>query len=273
MLRAWLTVLAVLAGIGFSSAADSNSPLQNDKRWVDARKDLGQGKAAEAKAEFEELLKQYPNESDLHLFLGMSRLRMRDPQGAVLATRRAIELNPNHVDARTFLAWIELEVRGDVDAAIKEYQKTIDLHPELPDAHNNLAVAQKRKGNLDQAIASLNKALEIKPDFATALTTRGGILAEQNRWAEARRDFERALKLDPRDDGALYGLAQAMRETRDYAGAQKTLGELISRSPNFVYWLQWGRVSLIRFWWVLLSVAIALVLMGRLRKARTATNG
>ena len=136
-----------------------------------------------------------------------------------------------------------------------------------------MAVAQKRKGNLDQAIASLNKALEIKPDFATALTTRGGILAEQDRWAEARHDFERALKLDPRDDGALYGLAQAMRETRDYAGAQKTLGELISRSPNFVYWLQWGRVSLIRFWWVLLSVAIALVLMGRLRKARTATNG
>ena len=143
----------------------------------------------------------------------------------------------------------------------------------MPDAYSNVAVAQKRRGNLDQAIASLNRALELKPDFATALTTRGGIFAEQNRWTEARRDFEQALKLDPRDDGALYGLSQAMRETRDYAGAQKTLGELISRSPNFVYWLEWGRVGLIRYWWVLLSLAIAFSLKGRFRKARTAANG
>ena len=273
MLRTWLTVLAVLAGIGFSSAADSNSPLQSDKRWVDARKDLGQGKAAEAKAEFEELLKQYPNESDLHLFLGMSRLRMRDPQGAVLATRRAIELNPDHVDARTFLAWIELEVRGNVDAAIKEYQKTVELHPELPEAYANLATAQKRRGDLEQAVVSLNNALERKPNFGTALNNRGWIYTEQEKWPEARGDFEQALKIDPQDQGALQGLARVLEKERDYAGAQRILAQLNSRSPNFVYWLDWGRIGLIRFWWVLLSIAIALVLMGRLRKARTATNG
>jgi len=31
-----------------------------------------------------------------------------------------------------------------------------------------------------------------------------------------------------------------MRESRDYAGAQSALSELISRSPNFVYWLEWA---------------------------------
>ena len=272
-MRAWLAIIAVLAGIDISFAADTHFTLQNDKRWEQARKNLAQGNAAEARGQFEELLKVYPDDSDLHLFMGMALLRLRDPQAAIVEARRAIEIRPDHVDARTFLAWIELEVRGNVDAAIKEYQKAIELHPELPDAYSNLAVAQKRRGNLDQAIASLNRALELKPDFATALTTRGGIFAEQNRWTEARRDFEQALKLDPRDDGALYGLSQAMRETRDYAGAQKTLGELIARSPNFVYWLEWGRVGLIRYWWVLLSIAIAFSLKGRFRKARTAANG
>ncbi|HWP23853.1 MAG TPA: tetratricopeptide repeat protein [Candidatus Binatia bacterium] len=272
MLRTWLTVLAVLAGIGFAFAADSGTRLFSDSQWDEARKDLAQGRAAEAKAAFEELLRRYPGEPDLHLFRGMSLLRLRDPQGAILEARKAIELNPRHVDARTFLAWIELEIRGDTTAAISEYRKIIEMHPELPVAYSNLAVAQKRKGELDQAIASLNRALELKPDLAGALTTRGGIFAEQNRWAEARRDFEEALKLDPRDDGALYGLSQAMRETRDYAAAQRALGELISRSPNFVYWLEWGRVGLIRYWWVLLSVALALSLKGRFRKPRTA-NG
>jgi Tfp pilus assembly protein PilF len=271
--RAWLAILAVLAGIGFSSAAASDTALLSDQRWEQARKDLAQGKAAEAKAEFESLLNRYPNEADLQLFLGMALLRLRDPRAAEAAVRKAIALNPQHVDARTFLAWIELEVRGDVDAAISEYQKIIELHPELPDAYSNLAVAQKRKGELDRAVANLNRALERKPDFASALTTRGGILAEQDKWAEARRDFEAALKLDPRDDGALYGLAQARRESRDYAGAQSALSQLISRSPNFVYWLEWGRIGLIRYWWALLSAAIVLALRGRFKKARLEPNG
>ena len=272
-MRAWLSVLAVLMGIGFSIAAESEFTLRSDPRWEQARQDLAQGKAAEAKAEFEALLIHNPNEADLQLFLGMALLRLRDPMAAEVAARKAIALNPRHVDARTFLAWIELEVRGDVDAAIAEYKKIIELHPELPDAYSNLAVAEKRKGDLDGAVANLNRALERRPGFASALTTRGGILAEQNKWAEARRDFEAALKLDPRDDGALYGLAQTLRESRDYAGAQSALSRLISRSPNFVYWLEWGRIGLIRYWWLLLSAAIALALKGRFKKARVQANG
>ena len=269
----WLAVLAVLIGLGLSHAADTHSPLPSDKRWEQARDDLRQGRAEEAKSAFEDLLKDYPDEADLHLFLGMAKLRLRDPHGAILAAKRAIALNPQHIDARTFLAWIELDVRGDIGAAIGEYKKIIELHPELPDAYTNLAVAQKRKGELDQALASLNKALELKPDYAAALTTRGGILAEQGKWSEAQRDFEAALKLDPRDDGALYGLSQARREARDYGGAQQALSELISRSPNFVYWLEWGRIGLIRYWWILLSVAIALALRARFKKVRTQANG
>jgi tetratricopeptide (TPR) repeat protein len=273
MVRMWLAVPAVLIGLGLSHAADTQSSLPSDKRWEQARNDLRLGKSAEAKATFDDLLKDYPNEADLYLFLGMAKLRLRDPQGAILSAKRAIALNPRHIDARTFLAWIELDVRGDVDAALSEYKKIVELHPELPDAYSNLAVAQKRKGDLDQALASLTKALELKPDYAVALTTRGGILAEQGKWTEARRDFEAALKLDPNDDGALYGLSQALREMRDYAGAQRALGQLNSRSPNFVYWLEWGRIALIRYWWILLSAAIAIALRARFKKARTQTNG
>jgi tetratricopeptide (TPR) repeat protein len=269
MVKMWLAILAVLIELGLSHAADTRSPLPSDKRWEQARSDLRQGKSAEAKAAFEDLLTDYPNEADLYLFLGMAKLRLRDPQGAILAAKRAIALNPQHIDARTFLAWIELDVRGDVDAALNEYKRIVELHPELPDAYSNLAVAQKRKGDLDQALTSLTKALELKPDYATALTTRGGIFAEQGKWPEARRDFEAALKLDPKDDGALYGLSQALREVRDYAGAQRALGQLNSRSPNFVYWLEWGRIALIRYWWILLSAAIALALRARFKKART----
>jgi tetratricopeptide (TPR) repeat protein len=273
MVRAWLAAWTVLITLGFSYAAEVHSPLRSDNRWQEARKNLAQGKATEARAAFERLLQEYPNEADLHLFLGMSLLRLREPHAAVVSIQRAIALDPNHTEARTLLGYVELEVRGDADAAIREYTKVIELRPDLPQAYSNLAVAQKKKGELEQAIATLNQALERQPDYAAALTTRGGIFAEQNKWIEARRDFEAALKLNPGDDGALYGLSQALREGRDYAGAQRVLSELISRSPNFVYWLEWGRIGLIRFWWVLLTAAIALALAGRFKKARTKANG
>ena len=272
MLRTWL-VLAVLTGVAASYPAYGVTLSRDDPRWQQAREDLAHGRTSEAKAEFEKLLTEYPDNPDLHLFLGMALLRSRDPRSAEVAARKAIALDPQHVDARTFLAWIELEVRGDVDAAIGEYEKVLELHPELPEAYSNLAVAQKRKGQLNRAIDNLNRALQRKPDFVTALTMRGGILAEQNKWPEARRDFETALKLDPQDDGALYGMAQAMRESRDYAGAQQALRALVRRSPNFVYWLEWGRIGLIRYWWVLLSVAVVVAFRGRIMKGRIEANG
>ena len=275
----WRTVLAVAITLalfnapGLSYSAQSDSNCSKDKRWEQPCNDLRQGKAAEAKAGFEELIGQYPNEADLHVFLGLAQLRLRDPQAAVLSIKRAIGLNPNHVDARTLLGYVELEIRGDIAAAINEYRKVIELRPDSPDAYSNLAVAQKKQGELDAAVVSLNKALELKTDHVGALTTRGSIYAELGKWSDARRDFEHALKIDPRDDGALYGLSQALREAKEYAGAQSALSELISRSGNFVYWLEWGRIVMIRYWWALLLVAIGWALKGKFMKARTEANG
>ena len=268
MVRGWLAVLAVLVGIGVSFAADAGSPLSNEKRWEEARKFLAEGKPAEAKAAFEELLGKYPQEADLHLFLGITLLRLREPQAAEAAVKRALAVDPNHVEARTLLGWIDSEIHGDFDSAIEEYTKVLELRPDLAEAYNNLGVAQKRKGELDKAAVSFNQALQRRPDYSAALSNRGWTFAEENKWAEARRDFEQALKVNPGDDGALYGLSQSLREERDYAGAQKTLSQLISRSPNFVYWLEWGRIGLIRYWWVWLLTAIAFFLKGRFQKVR-----
>jgi Tfp pilus assembly protein PilF len=273
MLRGWLALGAVLVGIGVSFAADSSAPLLNETRLQEAQKFLAEGKAAEARATFEALLKEHPQEADLHLFLGIALLRLREPRSAETSVRKAVSLNPNHVEARTLLGWIASEMHGDFEAATKEYSRVVELRPDLPEAYNNLGVAQKRKGDLARAVESFDKALRLKPDYTAAISNRGWVLAEQGRWSDARREFERALAISPGDDGALYGLAQSLREAKDYAGAQKAMSQLIGRSPNFVYWLEWGRIGLIRYWWVLLLTAIMLFVKARFKKARSPANG
>jgi tetratricopeptide (TPR) repeat protein len=272
MLKAWLAVLVVL-GISLSSIPDGRASLTQEKRWDEARKLLAEGKAAPAKSAFEELLAKYPQEPDLHLFLGISELRLRNPDGAAIAIKKAIELDPRHIEARTLLGWFELEVRGDIDGAIQQYAKVIELKPDSPQAHVNLGVAYKNKGDLANALESYNRALEQRADYVEALSNRGWVFVVQEKWQEARRDFDRALKIKPEDHGALQGLAQVLEKTRDYAGAQQVLSQLNDQSPNFVYWLQWGRIGLIRYWWVLLLITLGFVAKGRFMKARTQANG
>ena len=273
MLRAWLAVLAVLTGTSFSFAADGRSPLAQEARWGEARKLLAEGNAAAARPAFEELLAKFPEEPDLHLFLGITQLRLRNPDAAVVAIKRAIDLDPNHIEARTLLGWFELEIRGNIDGAIEQYSKVVELKPDSPQAHVNLGVAYKNKGALDKALESYNRALGQRADYVEALSNRGWVYVEQEKWQEARRDFDQALRIKPEDHGALQGLAEVLEKTRDYAGAQRVLSRLNAQSPNFVYWLQWGRIGLIRYWWVLFLFALGFFVKGRFMKARTQTNG
>jgi len=266
-------VLAVLAGVSFTIVRDAGSSLSQEARWAEARKLLAEGDAIAAKSAFEQLQTEFPKEPDLYLFLGISQLRLRNPDAAVVAIKKAIDLDPNHIEARTLLGWIDLEVRGDADAAIGEYAKVVEIRPDSPQAHVNLGVAYKKKGELNSALENYNRAVELQGDYVEALSNRGWVYIEQEKWQEARRDFDQALKVKPEDRGALQGLAQVLENTRDYAGAQRVLNRLNAESPNFVYWLQWGRLGLIRYWWILFLIALAFLVKGRFMKARTPTDG
>lgn len=274
MLRAWGLCLTGLLGIAISLAyGQTGSMLPKERQWEQGKKYLAEGKAKEARGAFEDLLKRFPKEPDLYLLLGISSLRLRDAQSAEAYIRQALALDPNHVEARTLLGWIDLEVRRDYASAVEEYAKVVQLRPEFPEAYNNLGVALKKNGDLEKAVANFNRALELRGDYSEALSNRGWLYIEQKKWREARNDFEQALKIDSHDAGALYGLSQVLKEARDYAGAQKALRSLMARSPNFIYWLEWGQLQLVRYYWVLLLIAGAFFLRAQYKKVRRRSHG
>lgn len=274
MLRAWGLCLTGLLGITISLAyGQTGSMLPKERQWEQGKKYLAEGKAKEARGAFENLLKRFPKEPDLYLLLGVSSLRLRDVQAAEVYIRQALALAPDHAEARTLRGWIALEVRRDYASAVEEYGRVVQLRPDFPEAYNNLAVALKKNGDLEMAVANFNRALELRGDYSEALSNRGWLYIEQKKWREARGDFEQALKINPHDAGALYGLSQVLKEARDYAGAQKALRSLMARSPNFVYWLEWGQLELVRYYWVLLLIAGAFFLQSQYKKVRRRSHG
>jgi len=267
---------AIVLGIlwlGVSLAHGAGGPFEREPAWELGRKYLSAGKIQEARDVLTELSGRYPQEPDLYLFLAIASLRSRDVRRAEIDIGKALSLDPDHVEARTLRGWIALEVKRDYPAAIADYSRVAELKPDWPEAHNNLGVAWKKRGDPEKAVASFDRALALRPEYGEAWSNLGWIHAEEKKWREARADFERALRSNPNDEGALYGLSQAQREARDYAGAETTLKSLLSRAPNFVYWLEWGQVKLVRYYWVLLVGAGLIYLNTRYHLTRRVLHG
>lgn len=86
-------------------------------------------------------------------------------------------------------------MRGcDARAALNEYQRAVELDPQLDLAHNALALTYHLSfGDTDSAVRHYQKALEINPKFSEACTNLANAYLAQGRYDEAIPFYERAL--------------------------------------------------------------------------------
>ena len=62
--------------------------------------------------------------------------------------------------------------QDDLDRAIAEFDKAIQLNPNLTGAYHNRGYAFGMKGDLDRAISDLDKAIQLDPNYALAYSNR-----------------------------------------------------------------------------------------------------
>jgi tetratricopeptide (TPR) repeat protein len=60
------------------------------------------------------------------------------------------------------------QAKGDMDSAIVDYTKTLQLKPDLAEAYYNRGIAKRANGDFGGAKADLNNALKLKPNFLDA---------------------------------------------------------------------------------------------------------
>jgi len=69
--------------------------------------------------------------------------------------------------------------KGQVDEAMGQYQKALDINPNFDLAHNNLGQALLQKRQVDEAMAQFRKALEITPNYAAAQSNLGAAFLQK----------------------------------------------------------------------------------------------
>src|SRR5690606_11018111 len=94
-----------------------------------------------------------------------------------------------------------------------------------------LLLAGKRNNEAAEVLAALNWSDPLVVDSHDQL---GRLLIEQNRGAEALREYEVMLALQPLDTAAAnYGMARSLRLTGDQARARRHLLQSLETAPNY----------------------------------------
>jgi tetratricopeptide (TPR) repeat protein len=71
---------------------------------------------------------------------------------------------------RHYEAGMRLDAQNNISDAIREYARAIELLPDFPQAHHNLAFDLGATGDFEAEIAGYLEAIKLKPDYALAIT-------------------------------------------------------------------------------------------------------
>ena len=146
------------------------------------------------------------------------KVRLLDAPAPAVASHRAPkpEAYTQYLRARQLKSRISPErVRDAVDAM----RKVVALDPQFAAAYAQLATLQSWAADYAddatgvaeaqrEALASAERAIELDPNLADGYWARGNLRANMTwDWGGARRDFERALAINPSDSRTLMGYA------------------------------------------------------------------
>lgn len=164
--------------------------------------------------------------------IGVARLERYDFAGAAAAFRRALTLDRNLAMARLNLA-IALLYAGKPEAAAPEARAAAGALPGLPQAHYVLGLVARAEDSSTEAITAFRRVLQIDPADAGSRVHLAQIHLGEQRYADAIRVFEEALRIEPFNATAAYGLGTALTRAGERQKGAEALKrfELLRNNP------------------------------------------
>jgi hypothetical protein len=152
------------------------------------------GRLDQAEAVLAQILQALPDHHPaLHQGAILSSQRKR-PAEALARFRRALELAPDQPIYHRNLAEF-FRKQGKLEDAIGHSRHAVELAPSDAAAHYDLSVMQHDRLEIEPAIASLRRTIELDPAMATAHLGLAELLLLSGRFAEGWRHYEWRLAL------------------------------------------------------------------------------
>jgi tetratricopeptide (TPR) repeat protein len=181
-------------------------------------------------------LKQLPGSAQLYLARGILFAQMGNVTSAMDDFEAAGRLDPS----LSFLGaakGVAATQGNNYDAALAHFREEVKRHPDDPLSQallaETLASAGKPEGSPEfrEEMGAATRALELDPKLVAARDILAGLYLAAGKNDEAIEQSEAALKIDPKDQQAVYHLILALRKTDrkgEIPGLTKRLMELRS---------------------------------------------
>jgi tetratricopeptide (TPR) repeat protein len=158
------------------------------------------------------------------------------PDDAVALFTKRLQEAPNDTAtmARRSKAY---ELKGDIEAAIKDYDAAIRLAPAASSWYNNRANLFQKKKDFDRAIQDYDRSIELNPNSSIVRGNRGNAYANRREFAKAIADYDESLRLNPKYINALANRGNAHRELKDFDAALADFDAALKIDPDFAFGL------------------------------------
>ena len=233
-------------------------PADAAQKSSQAKRAILSGHYAEAVELYRELLREMPNETGLHLnlglalekagkptaaipeleivtraqpnmaapwfLLGLAYAQLKRPAEAIRPLREAFRLDPSNSQALLELADAEMS-SGDETGAARDFGKLAVQHPEMPKAWEGLGLARLR-----QSEAAADEIAKQEPESGWSMALLARAEASRGELSEALRFYGEALRKNANLPGAHAARAALYREMgrTDLATAESTAEARVS---------------------------------------------
>jgi tetratricopeptide (TPR) repeat protein len=193
------------------------------------------------------MVEKFPEDREMHIFMGIEHMRMESYDDAILSYERAAELDPNYAQTYNSLGYLYLS-KGDLDRARENLEKYKKLASDQANPYDSIGELEQARGNYKDALKYYLKALDVNPDLRFVLHHLGEVHEVQGRYVEAieyyRQAAEKAIGPEAEAFSRQYLAYSYLRkgDPKQALTEAKRAAELSPRDPSSHFYL--GLVSL-----------------------------
>jgi predicted TPR repeat methyltransferase len=203
---------------------------------------LKAGRFAEGEARARAVLERQPKNANAQYLLGLSALMQQRHADALAyfdGALRTDRVNP-HLH---FVSGLCHGGLGRVEEAIASYRRALQYQPEFVEARANLGYLLEHSGKLEEAAECYRRALVQAPNEWTALVRLGFCERVLGQLHSSAQSLARALAINPRSAPTLNEMALTLLQMDRREEAIARFREAVAVDPNFVAgWANLGKL-------------------------------
>lgn len=197
--QTWAKLVAPVRGRGCSAEAyllcQNGRQTLNRGRFVLIPQAVAYFRAALAKSP--DCALAYSGLAEAALFSAQKRLPTESMAEAKQHAETALRLDPTSADAHASLGMVRMFLDHDWEGAENDFRAALAIEPGSAPAHERYAMLLAACKRFDAAIREARRAADLDPLAPVMWIDLGRIEYFARRYDDARRDFDRALRLDP----------------------------------------------------------------------------